>query len=112
MRVLQPACTFPISEGMEVQTDSPKVRAARKFVLELLLSDHPNDCMTCEMCGHCEFQDLIYEYGVKETPFVGERHLFPRMSAIPSSCGTWRSASAAAAASAPAMRSRRSTPSP
>lgn len=76
-RVLQPACYFPISEGMEVQTDTPKVRAARKFVLQLLLSDHPKDCMTCEMCGACEFQDLIYEYGVKETPFVGQRHDYP-----------------------------------
>jgi predicted molibdopterin-dependent oxidoreductase YjgC len=76
MRALQPACYFPISEGMEIQTDSPKVRTARKFVLELLLSNHPNDCMTCEMCGNCEFQDLIYEYGVKETPFTGERHRF------------------------------------
>ena len=76
-RVLQPACTFPVSEGMEVQTETPKVRAARKFVLELLLSDHPKDCMTCEMCGNCELQDLMYEYGVKETPFVGEHHEYP-----------------------------------
>jgi predicted molibdopterin-dependent oxidoreductase YjgC len=77
MRALQPACYFPISDGMEILTDSPKVRTARKFVLELLLSNHPNDCMTCEMCGKCEFQDLIYEYGVKETPFSGDRHHFP-----------------------------------
>jgi predicted molibdopterin-dependent oxidoreductase YjgC len=76
-RVLQPACTFPAAEGMEVQTDTPKVWQARKFVLELLLSDHPKDCMTCEMCSNCEFQDLIYEYGVKETPFVGQRHQYP-----------------------------------
>ncbi len=76
-RVLQPACTFPVSEGMEVQTDTPKIRTARKFVLELLLSDHPQDCMTCEMCGACELQDLMYEYGVKETPFRGERHAYP-----------------------------------
>jgi NADH dehydrogenase/NADH:ubiquinone oxidoreductase subunit G len=76
-RVLQPACTFPISEGMDVQTESPKVRTARKFVLELLLSDHPKDCMTCEMCGNCELQDLMYEYGVKETPFVGDHHEYP-----------------------------------
>ncbi|OHE22576.1 MAG: NADH dehydrogenase [Syntrophobacterales bacterium RBG_19FT_COMBO_59_10] len=77
MRALQPACTFPVTEGMEVQTDSPKVRAARKFVLELLLSDHPQDCMTCEMCGNCTLQDLIYEYGVKENLLAGERHLYP-----------------------------------
>ncbi len=73
-RTLQPACTFPISEGMEVQTKSPKVVDARRFVLELLLSDHPLDCMTCDSAGSCELQDLAYEYGVKESRFSGEKH--------------------------------------
>ena len=73
-RTLQPACTFPISEGMEVQTESPKVVDARRFVLELLLSDHPLDCMTCDSVGACELQDLAYKYGVKESRFPGEKH--------------------------------------
>jgi len=75
-RALQPACTFPVTEGMEVLTHSPKTVEARKFVLELLLSDHPLDCMTCDSTGACELQDLMYEYGVKDTRFPGERHAY------------------------------------
>ncbi|HOG47261.1 MAG TPA: molybdopterin-dependent oxidoreductase, partial [Anaerolineae bacterium] len=73
-RALQPACTFPVSEGMEVQTESPKVVAARRFVLDLLLSDHPLDCLTCERAGACELQHLAYKYGVKESSYQGARH--------------------------------------
>ncbi len=76
-RVLQPACTFPVSEGMDVQTESPKVVAARRFTLDLLLSDHPLDCLTCERGGACELQDLAYKYGVKESSYKGERHHYP-----------------------------------
>src|SRR5512139_2257461 len=43
-RNLQPACTYPVTEGMVVHTDTPNVHNSRKFVLELLLSDHPLDC--------------------------------------------------------------------
>jgi len=73
-RTLQPACTFPISEGMEVQSHSDKAMEARRFVLELLLSDHPLDCMTCDSTGQCELQDLMYEYGVDDTRFPGVKH--------------------------------------
>jgi predicted molibdopterin-dependent oxidoreductase YjgC len=76
-RTLQPACTFPITEGMEVQTHTPSAVEARRFVLELLLSDHPLDCMTCDSTGSCELQDLMYEYGVKQTRFPGEQHAYP-----------------------------------
>ena len=76
-RTLQPACTFPITEGMQVQTHSPKVEETRRFVLELLLSDHPLDCMTCERTGDCELQDLAYQYGLKETRFPGIQHNYP-----------------------------------
>ena len=63
-RALQPACTFPVSEGMEVQTESPKVVAARKFVLELLFSERNHYCMYCQMSGDCELQALAYRYGL------------------------------------------------
>jgi formate dehydrogenase alpha subunit len=77
-RTLQPACTFPLDRNdLVVHTHSPKVEEARKFVLELLLSDHPLDCMTCEMAGHCTLQDLAYEYGIKESRFPGEKHDYP-----------------------------------
>jgi predicted molibdopterin-dependent oxidoreductase YjgC len=70
-RALQPACTYPVTEGMVVHTDSPKVREARKFALELIISDHPLDCMTCEATGDCGLQDLAYEYEVKGEKFAG-----------------------------------------
>ncbi|MBI5957079.1 MAG: (2Fe-2S)-binding protein, partial [Chloroflexi bacterium] len=66
-RLLLPACTYPVAEGMEVLTESPKVVEARRFVLELLLSDHPQDCLTCEENGDCELQDLAYRYQVKRS---------------------------------------------
>lgn len=76
-KALQPACTFPVKDGMVVHTESPKAVASRRFVIDLLLSDHPLDCLTCERSGSCELQDLAYAYGVKETSFAGERHRYP-----------------------------------
>ena len=72
-RGLQPACTFPVTEGMEVETESPKVVEARKFVLEMLFSERNHYCMYCEMSGDCELQALAYRYGMDHwtypTPF-------------------------------------------
>jgi predicted molibdopterin-dependent oxidoreductase YjgC len=75
-RALQPACTFPATEGLVVHTRSSKVVEARKFVLELLLSDHPFDCMTCDATGSCLLQDLAYEYGVRAEVAPGRRHQY------------------------------------
>jgi formate dehydrogenase major subunit len=63
-RTLQPACTFPVADRMEIQTESPKVVRARKFVLELLFSERNHFCMACEMSGGCELQNLGYRYGL------------------------------------------------
>jgi len=63
-RVLQPACTFPVSDGMVVHTDTEKVLDARKFVLNLLFSERNHFCMFCQMSGSCELQDLAYEAGL------------------------------------------------
>ena len=63
-RALQPACTFPVTDRMEIQTESPKVVRARKFVLELLFSERNHFCMACEMSGGCELQTLGYRYGL------------------------------------------------
>ena len=76
-RALQPACTFPATEGLVVHTRSPKVVEARRFVLEMLLSDHPFDCMTCDATGNCLLQDLVYEYGVKTEVYPGLHHQYP-----------------------------------
>ena len=82
-RGYHPACTFPVSAGIVVHTNSPGVRDARRFVLELLLSDHPLDCMTCDAAGACELQDLAYEYGIKESRFPGVQHDWPVTDANP-----------------------------
>jgi formate dehydrogenase major subunit len=63
-RTLQPACTFPVADRMQIQTESPKVVRARKFVLELLFSERNHFCMACEMSGGCELQNLGYRYGL------------------------------------------------
>ena len=61
-RFLQAACVTPIWEGMEIETESDKVMKDRKLTLELMLANHPADCMTCDVAGECELQDLAYEY--------------------------------------------------
>jgi predicted molibdopterin-dependent oxidoreductase YjgC len=63
-RFLQAACVTPIYEGMEVQTHSPKAIKDRKLTLEMMLANHPQDCITCDVSGECELQDLAYEYQV------------------------------------------------
>jgi predicted molibdopterin-dependent oxidoreductase YjgC len=75
-RGLQPACTTPAIDGMVVHTESQEARETRKFVLEMLLSDHPNECMTCEVNGDCELQDLVYDYGVPWPEHKGARHTY------------------------------------
>ena len=82
-RSLQPACTFPVSEGLVIQTHSPKVMEARKFSLELLLSDHPLDCMTCNVTGNCVLQDLAYEYNATGQRYKGIEHRYPIDSTNP-----------------------------
>lgn len=63
-RTLQPACTFPVAEGMKVETESSKVVEERKFVLHMLFSERNHYCMFCEMSGDCELQALAYRYGM------------------------------------------------
>jgi predicted molibdopterin-dependent oxidoreductase YjgC len=76
-RGVQTACTTPVFEGMVVDTESKDARATRRFVLEMLLTDHPNECMKCEVNGACELQDLVYEYDVPWPEHNGARHTYP-----------------------------------
>jgi predicted molibdopterin-dependent oxidoreductase YjgC len=76
-RGVQTACTTPIFEGMVVDTESEEARQTRRFVLEMLLTDHPNECMTCEVNGDCELQDLAYAYNVAWPKHNGARHTYP-----------------------------------
>ncbi len=73
-RGLLPGCYTTVTDGMVVHTNTEQLRRIRKTIIELLLSDHPQDCMTCESGGQCELQDLAYEYGVREVRFKGEQH--------------------------------------
>lgn len=61
-RFLQAACVTPVWEGMDIQTHSEKVVKDRKLTLEMMLANHPQDCITCDVSGECELQDLAYEY--------------------------------------------------
>lgn len=70
-RGLVTACVYPVAEGMEVQTNTPKVREARKITLEMLLSTHDKKCLSCVRSTNCELQKLCLEYGVEEGAFDG-----------------------------------------
>ncbi len=73
-RSLVAACMYPISEGMEIITNSPKVLASRKKTLELILSDHDRKCLSCVRSGNCELQKLCNDLNVKdEYLYDGER---------------------------------------
>ncbi|MDR2009608.1 MAG: [FeFe] hydrogenase, group A [Bacteroidales bacterium] len=69
-RALIAACTTPVSEGMEIFTNSVKVRTARKHIIELLLSEHNSECTNCYKNGKCELQSLANEYRVNENNFL------------------------------------------
>jgi NADP-reducing hydrogenase subunit HndD len=71
------ACSSQVWEGMEVQTNSPAIRQARRDIVELLLDNHNMDCQTCERDGHCELQNLAYSMGVRARHFEGRRKRFP-----------------------------------
>jgi NADH-quinone oxidoreductase subunit G len=72
-RGLVPACAFPVAEGMHVKTNSPRVRRARKTIIELLIANHPQDCLVCVRSGNCELQHMAAEYGVRCFRYQGER---------------------------------------
>ena len=76
-RTLQPACTFPVGAGLEVQTESPKVVEARRFVLELIFSERNHFCMYCSLSGDCELQDLAYRYGIDHMTYPTYTKGFP-----------------------------------
>ncbi|MDD6275573.1 MAG: NADH-dependent [FeFe] hydrogenase, group A6 [Clostridia bacterium] len=65
-RSLVSACVYPVNEGMEIFTNSNKVRASRKMTLELILSTHNRKCLSCVRSGNCELQKLCKEYGVDD----------------------------------------------
>lgn len=72
-RSLVTACVYPVNEGMEIFTNTERVRHSRKITLELILSTHDKKCLSCVRSGNCELQALCKEFGVDdETAFAGE----------------------------------------
>ena len=71
-RSLVAACVYPVNEGMEVFTDTPAVREARKTTIELILSNHNKSCLSCERNMNCELQTLSYEYGCDANAYKGD----------------------------------------
>ncbi|MDR2740609.1 MAG: [FeFe] hydrogenase, group A [Treponema sp.] len=63
------ACTTAVTEGMSVITHDAEIISVRRTVLELILSNHPNDCLQCPRNGNCELQTLAAEFGIRESPY-------------------------------------------
>ncbi|MFP4405932.1 formate dehydrogenase subunit alpha [Rhodosalinus sp.] len=74
------SCTTPVTEGMVVRTQTEKVAKLRRGVMELYISDHPLDCLTCSANGDCELQDMAGMVGLREVRYgyEGENHVFAR----------------------------------
>jgi formate dehydrogenase major subunit len=77
MKGLPASCTTPVAQGMKVTTQNPQIAAVRRGVMELYISDHPLDCLTCPANGHCELQDMAGVVGLREVRYgyEGENHL-------------------------------------
>lgn len=82
-RNLVASCAVPVGNKMVVRTNTKRVQDSRRQVVELLLSDHPYDCMTCEKSGACDLEKYAYRFGIKKSRFEGEKHTYPIRSANP-----------------------------
>jgi NADH dehydrogenase/NADH:ubiquinone oxidoreductase subunit G len=91
-RDLITSCTYPVEKGLVVRTNSPRVIKARKAIVEMLLANHPDDCLYCERNGNCELQWLAEEMHVKERKFFSKKnsdqrdHSSPGVYRDPSKC--------------------------
>ncbi len=77
------ACNTRVKEGMAVNTKTEKVEEVRKFVIDLILSMHPLDCMTCTKAGVCRLQRYAYDFGIKESSFTRKKFGYPTDEANP-----------------------------
>ncbi len=71
------ACTTKVKEGMSIRTSTPEIEETRRFIIDLILSMHPMDCMTCTKAGICRLQEYAYQYNLKETNYTRKRWNFP-----------------------------------
>ena len=67
------SCTFPVTDGMKIHTNTPDLRTARRDIVELILDNHPDDCHVCERDGNCELQRLAHAVGIRRRHFEGEK---------------------------------------
>jgi NADH-quinone oxidoreductase subunit G len=74
---LAPSCATPVFEGMAVKTNTKRVLRARRKILELLLSNHPFECLTCYKSTDCDLQKLVNDFGIDRQPYKGERSTYP-----------------------------------
>lgn len=75
---MMPACCTPVQDGMKIKTNTPEIIQIRRTVLELLLSDHPFDCLICAKSLDCELQALARQFGIDHLTYTGERSSYPR----------------------------------
>lgn len=79
-RSLMASCVYPVSEGMEVLTNTPRVRHSRKLTLELILSNHRMECLTCSRNGNCELRQLAADLGINTVTYAND-HRPPQIEA-------------------------------
>ncbi|MCL4691452.1 MAG: [FeFe] hydrogenase, group A [Candidatus Hydrogenedentes bacterium] len=84
MANLAPSCACPVTPGMKVLTHSERAIRARKTIIELLLADHPDDCLYCVRSTNCELQKLASELGVRQRRYVGNRRRLKEDASSPS----------------------------
>lgn len=83
-RSLIPSCSYPVSKGMKVRTHSERALQARKTIVELLLANHPDDCLFCIRNNNCELQSLSSELGVHQRRYSGAKNDFKLDTSSPS----------------------------
>jgi iron-only hydrogenase group A len=81
---LVPSCSHPVTEWMKIKTHSPRVLKSRRVLVELLLANHPDDCLYCERSGSCGLQDLAAEMNIRERKYQGKRQKIQIDNACPS----------------------------
>ncbi|HUT32180.1 MAG TPA: NADH-dependent [FeFe] hydrogenase, group A6 [Planctomycetota bacterium] len=82
-KTLIASCVMPVADGMKVQTNTRRVRDARRMVVELILSDHEGDCQTCDRNDDCELQAVARELGIRHVTYEGEKGKRPTDDSTP-----------------------------
>ena len=77
MKAPMVGCTTKVKEGMIINTKTENIEEIRKFIIDLILSMHPLDCMTCTKAGVCTLQQYAYDYGIKESNFTRKKFGYP-----------------------------------